>query len=105
MAQATRVAYKPEQITISAPQVQGEELITVRVERMELAEDGEILARNPANKIFAIKASDLSTILPEQINGTQIRAAVELLSNSLIASRLDLPIGESGYAEEPFNGG
>lgn len=97
---ATRVAYKPVKITISAPQVKGEELITVLAERMELDADGQVLARNPADEIFAIKASDLSQILPGQVDGAQIKAAVEMLSNSLIAARLNLEIGESGYAEE-----
>ncbi|MEM9116885.1 MAG: hypothetical protein AAGD09_03270 [Cyanobacteria bacterium P01_F01_bin.56] len=72
---------------------------------MELSAEGDILARNPADEIFAIKASELSAILPGKIDGTQIRQAVELLSNSLIASRLGLEIGESGYAEEPQDGG
>lgn len=102
---STRVAYKPEQITINAPTVKGDELITVRVERMELDADGNILARNPADRILAIKASELSTILPGQVDGNQIKAAVEMLANALIASRLGLSLGESGYAEEPLNGG
>ena len=71
---------------------------------MELGADGTVLARTPTDDIIAIKADELST-LANGIDGEQIRAAVSLLARGLIAMDLGVEIGESGYPEEPFNGG